>query len=68
VSKQSRSIRVSLDDAICQDGLLKVVDHVTSKELDIDQLKSMNFSEEELADLGNYVYARLSAFLECGDI
>ncbi|HVX57405.1 MAG TPA: hypothetical protein VHA37_06760, partial [Candidatus Saccharimonadales bacterium] len=61
---------VSLDDATRAPGqpvMWRQAEHVTNKVVPAANVENAEFSEEELADFGHYIFARLSAFVGRGE-
>ncbi|MFC3651863.1 hypothetical protein ACFONN_09930 [Dyella humi] len=70
VEREGDSLRVRLDDAECDVTSLKIwnqKEHVTNKLLPEESFREMNISDEELANFGAVIFARLNAFLDLGE-
>lgn len=66
LNRQDGGLRIDLDDVANDQSSPRnwlQKEHVTNKCFPVDAFESMEFDEKELANLGYYVLARLSAFL-----
>jgi hypothetical protein len=67
VERDGAHMRISLDDVVCDAAApmnWERKEHVTNKSVAHDAFEKMEFDEKELADFGNYILARLSAFVK----
>lgn len=67
LENEGGDLRIRLDDVECNASSPKIwiqKEHVTSKVIAVESLREMTLSDEELANFGAYIFARLNAFLE----
>jgi len=67
LESEGSNLRIRLDDAECNVSSPKLwsqKEHVTSKVITEENLREMTLSDEELANFGAYILARLNAFFE----
>jgi hypothetical protein len=70
VERDGNNLRVRVDDAECDVTSPKSwsqKEHVTNKLFTEESFREMDISDEEFADFGALVFARLNAFLEMGE-
>lgn len=65
------SMRITMDDVVRKDDDASHWDmdcFVTSKDYDEKLFDELNFDEKELADFGYYIFSRLYAFKQRGEL
>lgn len=69
IEREGGRLRVRLDDVESEIGSRQWVqkEHVTNKTYDEDVVREMAIDEDEFADFGMYIFARLKAFLSMGE-
>ena len=71
LEREGSNLRIRLDDVECttsSPNLWSQKEHVTSKVVGEESFREMTLGDDELANFGAYIFARLNAFLELKEI
>lgn len=67
----TNTVRICLDDVVSEFQAPKSWfqrEHVTNKEISLSSFENGQFDDKELADFGFFILARLSAFMDRGEL
>lgn len=70
VEREGGNLRVRVDDAECDvtsPENWSQREHVTNKVFTEESVREMDISDEEFADFGALIFARLNAFIDMGE-